>query len=59
MVPNRATHHIMSIFHEILKFFAAGVSTTLILYLYGELLRRRMEAYFRPSQAYMMIVMDV
>ena len=58
MVPNRATHHIMSIFHEILKFFAAGVSTTLILYLYGEFLRR-IEAYFRPSQAYMMIVMDV
>ena len=58
MVPNRATHHIMSIFHQILKFFAAGVSTTLILYLYGEFLRR-IEAYFRPSQAYMMIVMDV
>ena len=58
MVPNRATHHIMSIFHEILKFFAAGVSTTLILYLYGEFLRG-IEAYFRPSQAYMMIVMDV
>ena len=58
MVPNRATHQIMSIFHEILKFFAAGVSTTLILYLYGEFLRR-IEAYFRPSQAYMMIVMDV
>ena len=58
MVPNRATHHIMSIFHEILKFFAAGVSTTLILYLYGEFVRR-IEAYFRPSQAYMMIVMDV
>ena len=58
MVPNRATHHIISIFHEILKFFAAGVSTTLILYLYGEFLRR-IEAYFRPSQAYMMIVMDV